>query len=313
MITLRGTKLPPRMGSPRLSAWYLVVVACVFFVARSEAAYPAYAGVLDSTAMPGEPGLVRGWAYEPCLPAGTPSTVEISVNGSLAVTLAADASRPDLVPAHAPSPVHGFEWHVPAPAVRANARVDVALVRACGAGSGERWWLTNSPGLADPLTAALPPLQALQGVDDQSMTWYIMGHGADDGGGQRNLQERYATIGSELKPGIRRYNFFWDGIEVVASQATPFGSGGCDAGFSPVPANESDRVARGYKRYHCYSLSGLAPFDEALAMDKAIGAVSAAIVYASPPVYRNPGAPFDARRLLFARTAPPAPPNSASR
>ena len=64
----------------------------------------------------------------------------------------------------------------------------------------------------------------------------------------------------------------------------------CGAGFKLVPDNETDRVARGYNRYHCYDESTLVSYDGILALDAQIGAASAFIVYGTPDFAILPGA-----------------------
>ena len=51
---------------------------------------------------------------------------------------------------------------------------------------------------------------------------------------------------------------------------------------------QTDRVARGYHRYHCYNDAALSVNDVLFAMDAAIGSVSTAIVYGTPDYAINP-------------------------
>lgn len=51
---------------------------------------------------------------------------------------------------------------------------------------------------------------------------------------------------------------------------------------------QTDRVVRGYNRYHCYNEAALSSNDVLFAMDAAIGSVSTAIVYGSPDYAIHP-------------------------
>jgi hypothetical protein len=53
--------------------------------------------------------------------------------------------------------------------------------------------------------------------------------------------------------------------------------------------NETDRIARGFNRYHCYSTGFYEEFDDLFARDAAIGAASAVIAYGSPSWVMLPG------------------------
>jgi hypothetical protein len=69
--------------------------------------------------------------------------------------------------------------------------------------------------------------------------------------GLQQATVRYATMAHDLRPGVRRYNAFWSAFEgPVPSSPTPMAS--CPPGYTATPANETDRVARGYRRFHCY-------------------------------------------------------------
>lgn len=114
----------------------------------------------------------------------------------------------------------------------------------------------------------------VQGVDDDSMSGWAY---AND---LHALELRYAALQRGIKPGLRRYNLFWSGLESgVPPSATPQM---CAPGFVAVPANETDRVARGYNHFHCFNVAQLEKFDYMFAHDAAIGAASAVIAYASP-------------------------------
>lgn len=122
---------------------------------------------------------------------------------------------------------------------------------------------------------SMPQLQGLQGQDDQTMADYCHGLGDND----VTLTRRYANIERDLQPGVRRYNAFWSGAEPNPPSATPMS---CPSGYLAIPANESDRIARGFNLYHCYSEGFLTAFDDYFARDAAIGAASALIMYGSP-------------------------------
>jgi hypothetical protein len=141
--------------------------------------------------------------------------------------------------------------------------------------------LASSSALATPLIPrGLPPqTRGLQGTDDQGVSNALVGD-------PTNLALRYANLEQQISPGNRRYNFFWSSYEdQLPASPTPLA---CDASHILVPANESDRIARGYNRYHCYSLPQLETSDALLALDASIGAASTAIVYASPDWAADP-------------------------
>ena len=131
------------------------------------------------------------------------------------------------------------------------------------------------------LASALPVItRGLQGVDDDDMTGFL----ADD---KASLSLRYSHLSTDLAPGVRRYNFFWSGVEgSVSSSASPPAS--CPPGTLLTPSSEADRVARGYNRFHCYAQGELERYDDVLARDALIGAASAFIVYGSPAWARSP-------------------------
>lgn len=72
-----------------------------------------------------------------------------------------------------------------------------------------------------------------------------------------------------MKPGIRRYNMFWSGLEPHPSSAAP-PPGGCSAGLMLVPANATDRAARGYNNYHCYNVASVANMDVLIQLDAVV-------------------------------------------
>ena len=120
--------------------------------------------------------------------------------------------------------------------------------------------------------AVLP--SPVQGVDDDSMSGWAYVNDLPA------LELRYSALQRGIKPGLRRYNLFWSGLESgVPPSATPQM---CAPGFVAVPANETDRVARGYNHFHCFNVAQLEKFDYMFAHDAAIGAASAVIAYASP-------------------------------
>jgi hypothetical protein len=122
-----------------------------------------------------------------------------------------------------------------------------------------------------------PRIRGVQGVDDQAIPFSLIG--------STDLATRYASLEEFVTPGNRRYNLFWTAFEPTKSSTSPLA---CGPGFIATPLNESDRVARGYLRYHCYSASQIESVDKILTMDFSIGAASTAIVYGAPTWAVNP-------------------------
>lgn len=122
-----------------------------------------------------------------------------------------------------------------------------------------------------------PRIRGLQGVDDQGIPFSLIG--------TPDLALRYASLETNIAPGNRRYNLFWMAFEPTESSSTPLT---CDNGFIAIPANETDRIARGYLRFHCYSIAQLESVDTILQMDASIGSASTAIVYGTPPWAADP-------------------------
>lgn len=122
----------------------------------------------------------------------------------------------------------------------------------------------------------------VQGMDDQTMTdWVPVNEGVDQ------LDLRYQNAATVLKPGLRRYNAFWSNFE--QTPPSPAGSPpSCPAGKLLVPTSESDRIARGYRMYHCYDNGTITAFDGYTTRDAQIGAASAFIVYGSPAWAADP-------------------------
>jgi hypothetical protein len=135
---------------------------------------------------------------------------------------------------------------------------------------------------ASSATPFLHPLQGMQGVDDDSVSQYAL-HLTDGGAA---LRARYAALQKTISPGLRRYNFFWASLEggPPASSAPQ----ACPATHTLVPANESQRLALGFRLFHCYSRAQLAAFDALLALDGSINATSAFIMYGTPDWAADP-------------------------
>jgi hypothetical protein len=258
------------------------LVGCSLLVQTHSApqVYAAYDGYFDSLEQLNATHLLaRGWAYEPALNGG-PSTIQIFVNGTLVPSLVFQASfpRPDIVPGGAPGPNHGFSLALPYSLFRGNARLDIFL-------QSNNWELNNSPRNTAGLRIGLPVLRAMQGQDDDDVTSYLISNGF-----YATLDARYASINATMQPGLRRYNLWWSSIESavpsMAKQPSPLA---CPNGTILVPSNETDRIARGFLRYHCYSTSAFAMYDEYLTRDAAIGAASAIIAYGTPTWAMVPG------------------------
>ena len=107
------------------------------------------------------------------------------------------------------------------------------------------------------------------------------------GDGGAALRARYATQRAELSPGLRRYNFFWAGLE-GAVPASPTLPASCPPSHTLVPPSEAERQRLGYRLFHCYDTATLAAFDAILALDASIGAASALIMYGTPDWAAHP-------------------------
>jgi hypothetical protein len=75
-----------------------------------------------------------------------------------------------------------------------------------------------------------PPIQGVQGNDDQVMALYLLQNGLMD-----DLQLRYAAIQQNFAPGNRRYNLFWSEFESTEPASAPVP---CPSGTVLVPLNE---------------------------------------------------------------------------
>ena len=82
-----------------------------------------------------------------------------------------------------------------------------------------------------------PPIQGVQGNDDQVMSLHLL-----QAGEMSNLKLRYEKIQEKLAPGNRRYNLFWSEFESTSSAPAPLM---CPSGTLLIPANEV--------RYPCLS------------------------------------------------------------
>lgn len=101
------------------------------------------------------------------------------------------------------------------------------------------------------------------------------------------LSRRYARL-SQLGFGLKIYNVFWSGLESAGlpSSDRPLE---CPAGHSPVPKDEREREALGYRLFRCVSDRELAKWDRLFALDQRAGFQTAAVLWSSPPQYRHPG------------------------
>jgi hypothetical protein len=141
-----------------------------------------------------------------------------------------------------------------------------------------------TPPPAPPPSIVVPGLpwpQGLQGHDDENWPTRLFSTGQ-----HAALQQRYARLAA-LKPGIRRYNMFWSAFE-SAQQPSSAAPKACPPGFEPTPPNATEAARLGYHRFHCMSSAQLATFDAIFAMDRAIGAQNAAILYSAPAWARHP-------------------------
>ena len=75
-----------------------------------------------------------------------------------------------------------------------------------------------------------PPIQCVQGNDDQVMSLHLLQNNQ-----LSDLQLRYATIQQQQTPGNRRYNLFWSEFESSPPASAPIP---CPAGTQLIPTNE---------------------------------------------------------------------------
>jgi hypothetical protein len=102
------------------------------------------------------------------------------------------------------------------------------------------------------------------------------------------LDRRYAKL-RDAGIGLKKYDYHWRTIENDdAGPSTP-APRVCPATHTLYPADEDERIAKGYFRFHCYATGLVAAFDEMLARDAQSGIQSAVVLWKSPPMYRHPG------------------------
>ena len=158
-----------------------------------------------------------------------------------------------------------------------NCRLDIyALDRS---DNTKEYLISNSPQFSQSMSYNLQLPRQLQGVDDQDYSGYLYGKNEMD-----QLQQRYKAELNDINVGVRRYNVFWAAVEPNPS-STNINTLPCNASdpnWMVVPSNEQDRIKRGYNKYHCYNKHSITEFDTFLTLDKSIGVVSGAIMYASP-------------------------------
>ncbi len=100
---------------------------------------------------------------------------------------------------------------------------------------------------------------------------------------------RYAKL-AQLGVGLKTYNAWWYTFE--RDGAPPSSSDpnlACPQWFHRVPANETERIQKGFKRYRCIADEFERRFDVALTLDAQYGIQSAVAAYNAPPTYRDPG------------------------
>lgn len=88
--------------------------------------------------------------------------------------------------------------------------------------------------------------------------------------------------------GVREYNIFWSGFESSGIASSPTQTQ-CPADTVLIPANESERVAKGYHRYRCLQTGTIDHFDRLLKQDAKYGLQSVAILWSAPSIYRYSG------------------------
>ena len=147
--------------------------------------------------------------------------------------------------------------------------VSTALLAAC---------LAASAGAETRFSEGYRPPASKQGVSEFRTVM-----SAED------LAARTRTL-KALGTAYLQYNLFWSELESagIPSSAEPLA---CPAAHAMVPADAAEKARLGYRRYRCVDRAVLARFDALLARDKAAGFQSGAVLWSSPPQYRDPACP----------------------
>jgi len=237
----------------------------------------------------GVDGVVSGWAA-PLRP-GVPANVTVCVNRTMWTSIEASAGA-NGTSFRVAVPIG---WTGPLPPLDVpSTRIDVISASsapdpsACGSTEGLALSLDASPRYVAELSANLTFPGGLQGQDDHLAPW-VLNQPEADGGGLSGLRKRYSETQRLFAPGVRRYNFFWEGIEPVPPADTLIGAAPCPKGHVRVPTSEAQRAELGFHRFHCYSAAAMQRQDVMAALDRSIGALTGLILYASPAWARHPG------------------------
>ena len=118
-------------------------------------------------------------------------------------------------------------------------------------------------------------LQSIQGHTDEN--WPRLLVNQINGSSTPKLLSRYKTL-NKLKPGIRRYNIWWNAFEPLPSSSNLINFK-CQNGFQLIPSSEEERIKLGFNKFHCYSIFEINYYNTILKLDKSIGAIGAAILY----------------------------------
>jgi len=100
------------------------------------------------------------------------------------------------------------------------------------------------------------------------------------------LAERSRRLG-QFGAGYVQVNLFWSELESAnaGSSPTPLP---CPTGHRMEPASEAERVRLGFHRFRCIEAAKLARTDALFRRDRLYGFQSGAVLWSSPPAYRDP-------------------------
>jgi len=101
------------------------------------------------------------------------------------------------------------------------------------------------------------------------------------------LAERSRRLG-QFGAGYLQYNLFWSEFESAGAGSSPTPIP-CPAGHRMEPPSEAERMRLGFHRFRCVEAAKLTRYDALLRRDRLYGIQSGAVLWSSPPAYRDPG------------------------